>query len=281
MDDLNFSMGCDPEFFLTDEKGNHISAHNIVPGTKDEPFKLEKGALQADGTAVEFNTDPAYSAEEFAENIQCVLDQVREIVPKELNFNFSPAIEYEQSYFDALPEYCKVLGCDPDMSAFTLKFNNPPQPEGTMRTAGGHLHVGWGTEPWDVEDEFHRFNAQQVVYWMDKCLHTMISTHEPANVRRKMYGGAGAMRIKPYGVEYRSPSNFWLQHPKLWPFIFDFTRAGFDFMSQGINPCHSYVRQGLYWASDPLTLEVKQLSLDNMHRYNGIPQLTYPILEEA
>ena len=39
--------------------------------------------------------------------------------------------------------------------------------------------------------------------------------------RRAMYGAAGAHRIKPYGVEYRSLSNFWLGSEQLQEWAYE------------------------------------------------------------
>ncbi len=51
--------------------------------------------------------------------------------------------------------------------------------------------------------------------------------------RRKLYGGAGAHRVKPYGVEYRTLSNFWLWEDwtKLW--VFQQTERAINFVKSG------------------------------------------------
>ena len=41
--------------------------------------------------------------------------------------------------------------------------------------------------------------------------------------RRKLYGKAGSMRHKDYGVEYRTVSNFWLSSQELTPWGYDRT----------------------------------------------------------
>jgi hypothetical protein len=41
--------------------------------------------------------------------------------------------------------------------------------------------------------------------------------------RRKLYGKAGSMRHKDYGVEYRTVSNFWLGSQELMSWVYDRT----------------------------------------------------------
>lgn len=48
-----------------------------------------------------------------------------------------------------------------------------------------------------------------------------------------MYGGPGKFRFKPYGVEYRTPSNVWLDKPKLQRQIFDCCLKAEQYVAQG------------------------------------------------
>ena len=43
--------------------------------------------------------------------------------------------------------------------------------------------------------------------------------------RMKLYGAAGACRVKPYGVEYRVPSNKWLADEQLMKRAFLYARS--------------------------------------------------------
>ncbi len=79
MSSNKIAIGCDPETFLK-RHGEYISAFGMFPGTKNEPYKVNKGAIQVDGFALEFNIDPAFSAEEFDYNIQTVLNQMDDMV---------------------------------------------------------------------------------------------------------------------------------------------------------------------------------------------------------
>ena len=62
-------VGCDPEFFVRDSTNTIISAYGMIPGTKQEPRSIGNGAVQVDGVALEFNTKPAATPEEFNANI--------------------------------------------------------------------------------------------------------------------------------------------------------------------------------------------------------------------
>ena len=52
------TVGADPELFV--KKGRSFqSAYGMIPGTKQKPKKVIKGAVQVDGMALEFNIDRA------------------------------------------------------------------------------------------------------------------------------------------------------------------------------------------------------------------------------
>lgn len=242
---MDIKLGADPEFFLTGRYNKRVSAHNLVKGTKHDPFKLNKGALQADGTAVEFNIDPASNPDEFAQNITTVLGQVREIVPKEYAFNFSPAITYNTGYFqEEIPESAKELGCDPDFDAWRGGAVNPrPQPNLGFRTASGHLHVGW-TDDADIKDPDHLEDCMAVVRRLDYYFSTTSALWETQRDvdRRRLYGEFGAFRPKKYGVEYRVLGNSWLKYPKMWPWLFQFVNHAVNTLEQGISDDALYVK---------------------------------------
>lgn len=216
------TIGCDPEFFLKGKyRGTNISAHGKVPGTKAQPHKLKHGAVQLDGTAVEFNILPSKTPEEFSKNIRGVIGEIREMVPDKYRFNFSPSVVYAPLYFkDKIPEGSKELGCDPDFDAYQWgKPNARPDNSSAMRTGAGHLHIGW-TEGKDTTDQSHVVDACLLARQLD-CVFRMVEhLWDDDTERRKMYGNLGCFRPKPYGMEYRSLSNAWVKYPKLWPWLF-------------------------------------------------------------
>lgn len=223
---MKITLGADPEFFLQKTSGKipeYVSAHNLVPGSKKKPFPLKNGAVQVDGTAVEFNIDPAHTPEEFAGNIESVLTQIREMIPKEYKFIFSPSVEYPLNVFRKLPQRCLELGCDPDYNAYTAKENVPPKPIGTMRTGAGHIHIGWGNGL-DVKDRSHMWDCCEVTKHLDNVLWAISEHWDKDYLRSKMYGRKGSFRPKSYGVEYRVLSNAWLNYPDLWPILFTLTQ---------------------------------------------------------
>ena len=230
------TIGVDPEFAVIDtEKEKFISSHDLVKGTKDAPFKINKGAMQADGTMIEFNIDPAATKEEFQGNIEAVLKQIRESVPAKYEFKFIPTVHYDHYYFDKIPEEAKKLGCTPDFSAWGDGRMNPrpmSRSKPTMRTCSGHMHFGW-REGADVSDRSHLWDCMTFTKSLDISIGAFLQFWDRDKERQQLYGKPGAFRPKPYGVEWRTPSNAWLNHKELWPWLFDAGQAVFKAVSEG------------------------------------------------
>ena len=238
-------IGADPEIFL--RKGSrNVSAHGLCPGTKKEPHKITKGAVQLDGTAVEFNIDPASTSAQFSENIKTVLKDIRKIIPKEYKFQIKPSVEYGKKYYDEeIPTESKQLGCDPDFDAYKNGArNDPPQPVGTLRTGAGHVHIGWDKD-FKVDDPSHIADCVMLTRNMDALVRVIEHNWDKDNRRRKMYGKLGTFRPKPYGMEYRSLSNAWVAYPRLHKFIFDLARHAYDATSCGLDLNESYLHAKL------------------------------------
>lgn len=227
------TIGADPEFFLYDKsKRMYVSCHDLLPGTKEAPYKLSKGAVQVDGTAVEFNINPARTSDEFVSNIATTLKEIREMVPEKYEFRFTPYVTYKEKYFNELPEHVKLLGCDPDFSAMTLlPIKRDVENIGSFRTGSGHIHVGWGE---NLEGGTHLSNCSYIVKKFEHpysdCFRNVESRSKP---RQVLYGQPGAFRPKPYGVEYRVPSNAWLKHPESWSRLFYLFKEVTEFEMKG------------------------------------------------
>ncbi len=196
-------LGCDPEVFLLNNKGKYFSAIGRIGGDKYNPLQvrgLKKGfTLQEDNVALEFGIPPAASEDEFVKSIDTVMRAgLRKTGLKfsTLSCTVFPADQMRH------PK-AHVFGCEPDYNAWTKMENMKPRPPHVhMRSAGGHIHVETTREPLEVVKNMDLFISVPSVLMDDGV------------ERRQLYGKAGAFRPKSYGVEYRTPSNFWIFQEK-------------------------------------------------------------------
>lgn len=227
---LKYTIGADPELFLINPKGKFRSAHNVIKGTKEVPYRVNDGYIQVDGVAAEFNIDPATTADEFSRNIRSVLYDLQQSVQakSKLSLKVIPTAFFDPSYFKTLPSITKALGCQPDFNAYTGKPNESPSTKQPFRTGAGHVHIGWGDAITD--DESHFFDCRQATMQMDAALYFTSLLWDKDNKRRALYGKIGAFRPKNYGVEYRSISNAWVADPDLHLFVFETARHALDLL---------------------------------------------------
>lgn len=215
---MNYTLGCDPEFFVKNRvTGKLVSGHDIIPGTKEAPFKVDGGAVQRDGLALEFNIDPVQSHADWEKNMSLVLGWLKEAVHahnKDYAIHITPFGVFDKDYFDSVPEEFKVLGCDPDYNFNGVQNQNPADivQNRPIRTAAGHVHIGW-TE--GVEDPYEAAHFEDCRYVSDVLTRAMFQPRTLPEFRRlELYGMKSSFRPKKYGVEVRSPSNTWIAHKK-------------------------------------------------------------------
>jgi hypothetical protein len=219
MTTATFTIGCDPEVFLT-KNGKPASAYGLLKGTKKEPFPTKGGAYQVDGMAAEFNIDPVEfpdlswlpdTFDEWNEKILLQLKAIRKALPKDYSLKIDPVMEFGKEFLDQQPDEAKELGCDPDYCAYTLLPNPRPDGEKTFRTGAGHIHIGWGSDI-PVDNQEHIEICAGFVKSLDATVGLFMTYVDRDPRRRELYGKAGAFRPKPYGVEYRTPSNVWIRN---------------------------------------------------------------------
>ncbi len=223
---MRLKIGADPEFFLK-RRNKHISGFGVIPGTKEKPYKVDKGAIQVDGMALEFNIHPAETPECFVINIQTVLKILRDMVPKTMSFSFTPVAVFTPEYIEKQHPMARALGCSPDWNAYTTRENTPPDDTSNIRTAAGHIHIGWKEKNHNLE---HIEECIMLVKQLDYMLGIPSILLDPVSRRREMYGKAGCFRPKPYGVEYRVLSNFWLKNKKYMSWVFMQTKLAYDLL---------------------------------------------------
>jgi hypothetical protein len=222
--DLHILIGADPELFAKDGRtGKFLSVHDLLPGTKDEPFGVEKGAIQVDGLAAEFNITPAVSADQFVNHVHSVKHLLQKMLKEKneyLTLEAVPTAHFDWPYLHTLPDSAKALGCTPDFNAYTGEENASPNPYVPYRTGSGHVHIGFTK----VNDPFSREHFVQCCLMtqnLDAILVPMSRRWDSDTERQTLYGQPGAFRPKLYGVEYRVLSNAWLQDLKTARYVYE------------------------------------------------------------
>lgn len=206
-----FLLGADPELFLVGPDGNICNAHNIIPGTKMNPSLVPCGAIQVDGMALELNINPCRYKSTWTDRIYSVRRSLEKRLPAGYSTSTKSFHYFPFDYMHKQPKKSLELGCDPDFNAYTGLPN--PQPIATnLRTAAGHVHLGW-TDKEVVDDWFFQLccNFTKV---LDLTVGLYCFFLDNDVERKKLYGKAGSFRPKPYGLEYRTPSNAWLRSKK-------------------------------------------------------------------
>jgi|TARA_Y100000310_G_scaffold161131_1_gene161075 hypothetical protein len=222
-------IGADPELFVFN--GNKpVSGWGMVEGTKARPTAVKHGAVQVDGMALEINIDPVDDVDKFHRNINSVLRSLRKMIPDGHELKAVPTVRFSEKVMKDAPKAAKELGCDPDWNAYTEKQNPRPRAIGNrkfLRTGAGHIHLGW-TADQQVDQLSHFLACVQMTKQLDLYVGLPSLLFDNDRERQQLYGKAGTFRPKPYGVEYRTPSNFWVQKKSYREMIFNLVNYAFE-----------------------------------------------------
>lgn len=214
-----WTIGADPEIFV-EKDGVVVSAHGLVDGNKNHPFKVSNGAVQVDGMALEFNIDPATNYEQFSHNLSAVQAQLDAMV-EGYDFSEKTSNVFDLEYLKNQPMEAVMLGCGVDYEGWSGNNNPSPDSDSFMRTVGGHVHVGGFTPKVSVHEDEHFYKAARLATLIDETVGVYSLLWDKDDDRRNLYGKAGAFRPKPYGMEYRPLSNKWIFNGGLVKFVFD------------------------------------------------------------
>lgn len=211
----DIAIGTDTELFLQDKTTQEIiSAEGFIQGTKHNPFVFDNSnkffATSLDNVLCEFCIPPATSAEQFYNNIMKSMNYINNVIPEQYCTVAIPAARLNERWLQTWQ--AKTFGCESDFSAYSQEMNQPIWCEDELlRSAGMHLHLSYALaetyNPYQYKPDETRCN---IIKAFDLHLGVPAVLMEPDSRRKELYGRAGSFRPKPYGVEYRTLSNYFV-----------------------------------------------------------------------
>lgn len=221
-------IGADIEFFIkSKETGKIIPACGKIGGEKGKPRRLSfDHSILEDGAAVELN----YTTTDYWPQLLDMLVSSPRVIEEHTGYSVAPLPE---ARIAGLKKYRQAMeiGCVEDFDAYAAIPEVPREiPDigsfGTYRFAGGHIHISYNVEqipPFVVARFMDVYITCPLIWWY----HERRGEDEAIKVlgahRRKFYGLPGLYRPKPYGVEYRTLSNY-----------FTFTYGASEFLATNV-----------------------------------------------
>lgn len=228
-------FGADPEFFFG-KKGVVVGAEKVLPkeGLRQLFMNWQSGKLEPqgnplviiDGVQGEFNFTEATCRQTFASGIINSFVLLNEVAKaKKVELSFAQMVEITEEELKSLSPESQQFGCAPSNNIYG-EMKNPIVDASKFfyRSAGGHIHLGHGDQK-DVAAILA--NPEVLVPLLDIIVGNtcVLIDRDPGNVeRRKVYGRAGEYRLPKHGLEYRTPSNFWLRSYQVMSLVLALSR---------------------------------------------------------
>lgn len=213
---MSFSFGSDPEFMIAKD-GKYKSAIGIVHGDVENRINISGHQFYYDNILAECAIKPSNSKEQAVDNFRECLSLLVEMV-QPFQVVVQAAQNYDQS--ELVHPDAKKVNCDPEFCPYEMKMCNGPVDaimNGTLRTCGGHIHLG---KP-ELNEGSNGLLSMLLMDLFVGVPSLWMDNNDPSTqIRREMYGAAGRYRVKDYGMEYRSLSNFWLKSPRLVSYMY-------------------------------------------------------------
>lgn len=234
---VSHTIGCDPEFFF--KRGNRIIGSELVfpkGTTKTEGYFPKAvpetygavGKFIVDGVQAELNPQAqgcrAFMCNNIAHSFKALKQDILD-KNKDISICFDRSVIISKTELNKLDPNNQVFGCTPSFSAYPpsekqLQIDTVDAREYRVRAAGGHIHLGHTQIP-KMDDHRELVMLLDIIVG-NTCV--LIDRDKGNRERRKLYGRAGEYRLPPYGIEYRTLSNFWLHSSQLTSLVFGLCR---------------------------------------------------------
>lgn len=195
-------ISTDVEGFIRSPKGDYIPAERVLGGSKGNAQAVGKGVVaHPDNVMAEFALAGPCKPENFQDRVQSAVRLLRKHIHP-LDIMFSPCVEFSDDWLKKA-KLAEEIGCEPDWQGDCMRISITTEQLGNYRGAGGHLHF-------DLNSQISPDYAATV------CDCTVglaaVAYGEKQGRRRQFYGLPSLYRPKPYGLEYRTLSNWWVEN---------------------------------------------------------------------
>jgi hypothetical protein len=239
---FSFSLGADPELFLAKD-GRIVGSERLIP-----PAGLSKGGagkIIRDGVQVELNPSSNYCRQVVGGRIKSLLSEL-EAIAKNGGYSlcFDGVVKVDKQELELLSPKSQQFGCKPSFNYYDNTPNRPPDGfKYRYRAAGGHIHLGLPSVfgPSNLKLDNYSWAKTPKVDHRPRLIPVLdllvgntavLLDRDPLQVeRRRYYGKAGEYRLPPYGLEYRTPSNFWLRSYPMMSLMFGLARLSANIMA--------------------------------------------------
>ena len=247
------TFGGDPEFFVANSRGTILASDKFFPSkekkvefTAKEPHgSYNKNKLFFDGIQAEMNLGVTTCREYFTDNVYRCLSRATEIIGIANKIVLKPSVKVRKEIILMADPEARRFGCMPDFNAYT-RTTSTGEIDATKhpyRYAGGHIHIGISSKYLNKDSyEYQMAKTEEghieIIKLLDLLVgipSVLLDNGESAVRRRSKYGKAGCFRPTPYGVEYRTPSCFWIKAPELVSLIMGLARLAWTL---GVNDLH-------------------------------------------
>lgn len=184
---VELNIGGDPEFFSPTQPPNH-------------PLATSSTFFVADGFAWEYHPTPYRCLN----NVMVYWNAALATMQTQIALVASPRLELTPEIIAMVKPEQRELGCNPSENIYGMQGDLNTACTLPVRWAGGHLH--FNLPPNRCTPDTVRLCVENLDALWGPASVAMLG-HQDDTERRRYYGLAGEYRTKPYGFEYRTPSN--------------------------------------------------------------------------
>jgi len=271
---LDTLLGTDPELFVVNEKNECIPPAAL---RDDLGFSYNKILLEGDnftivedGAASEININPTDDIPTFIRRVDRAFTKFKSFVKSNfdgLDVVALPTVNFNSKFYweDRGDEFknCVRFGCDPDLDVRTGEYCEEISVENyDKRHGGGHIHISAPKN----DNDFFADNFYYTTLMLDAFVgNTCVALDRNSSLIDKLererlvyYGRPSRIRLPVYdnemkGIEYRSPSNFWVQNAKHSEILLLMANCVFNLMQKN-QDASEFLRDNILISQPPVNI---------------------------